>query len=219
MTPDYNKAATIATEMLIKYHIGTAPIDPLPMLKNTPGVLVLSFEEMSQKLNVDRKQIIDTVGCKNQDAVTTVFFEGERVRYIVSYNKLLSTQIVSRALARELGHILLGHDGTRPEEVRNEEAKCFAHHLLCPRPLIHLLQASCIRLTCEAISNITGFNDLCLSCIRKQPTVIVPAELNREVRDQFKTYALNYFEFARHASLKDKSAIADLGAYMEGYEE
>ena len=45
MTPDYQKAAIKATETLIQYQIGTAPIDPLPILKKTPGVIVLSFEE------------------------------------------------------------------------------------------------------------------------------------------------------------------------------
>ena len=171
MTPDYERAATKATKTLIEHQIGTAPIDPLPILKKTPGVIVLSFEEMSQKTNIDRKQILDTFGCSNQDAVTTVFVDGDELKYVVTYNRMLSTGIIGRALARELGHILLGHDGSRPEEVRNEEAKCFAHHLLCPRPLIHLLQATGIRLTVEALGNITGFYDHCLSCIRKQPAV------------------------------------------------
>ena len=34
MTPDYQKAAIKAMETLIQYQIGTAPIDPLPILKN-----------------------------------------------------------------------------------------------------------------------------------------------------------------------------------------
>ena len=49
MTPDYQLAAIKATETLIQHKIGTAPVDPLPVLKNTPGVLVMTFEEMSQK--------------------------------------------------------------------------------------------------------------------------------------------------------------------------
>lgn len=219
MTPDYERAAIKATETLIQYKIGTAPIDPLPMLKNTLGVLVLSFEEISNKASMQRKDFIDLMGCENQDAVTTVFLDGDQLRYVVTYNKLLSVNIVSRALARELGHILLGHDGTRPEEVRNEEARCFAHHLLCPRPLISLLQKTGIRLSVETIGNVTGFGDHCLSCIRNQPSVKVPAELNRQVRDQFTKYAVNYSEFAKYASLKDGSALADLGQYMDGYEE
>ena len=219
MTPDYEKAAIKATETLIKYNIGTAPISALPILKNTPGVLVRTFTELSEQSNIDRQEIMDTLGCKNQDAVTTVFIDDDNLKYIVTYNRMLSVGIVNRALARELGHIVLGHDGTRPEKVRNEEAKCFAHHLLCPRPLIHSLHAAGIRLTTETIGNITGFYDYCLSCIRKQPSVHVPAELNRKVRDQFMPYIRNLFEYQRYASIKDVSALADLGAYMEGYAE
>ena len=219
MTPDYERAAIRATETLIEHQIGTAPIDPLPILKKTPGVIVLSFEEMSKKTNIDRKQILDTFGCSNQDAVTTVFVDGDELKYVVTYNRMLSTGIIGRALARELGHILLGHDGSRPEEVRNEEAKCFAHHLLCPRPLIHLLQATGIRLTVEALGNITGFYDHCLSCIRKQPAVKVPAKLNKMVSMQFMPYVMNLFDYQRYASMRDGSALADLGAYMDYYEE
>ena len=219
MTPDYERAAIRATETLIEYQIGTAPIDPLPILKKTQGVIVLSFEEMSKKTNIDRKQILDTFGCSNQDAVTTVFVDGDELKYVVAYNRMLSTGIIGRALARELGHILLGHDGSRPEEVRNEEAKCFAHHLLCPRPLIHLIQATGIRLTVEALGNITGFYDHCLSCIRKQPAVSVPAKLNKQVAGQFMPYVMNLFDYQRYASSKDGSALADLGAYMDYYEE
>ena len=219
MTPDYERAAIKATKTLIQHQVGTAPIDPLPILKKTPGVIVLSFEEMSQKTNIDRKQILDTFGCSNQDAVTTVFVDGDELKYVVTYNRMLSTGIIGRALARELGHILLGHDGSRPEEVRNEEAKCFAHHLLCPRPLIHLLQATGIRLTVEALGNITGFYDHCLSCIRKQPAVKVPAKLNKMVSMQFMPYVMNLFDYQRYASMRDGSALADLGAYMDYYEE
>ena len=219
MKPDYEKAAVKATETLILYKIGTAPVDPLPILKRTPGVLVLSFEEMSQQTNIDRREILDTLGCKNQDAITSVFIDGDQLRYVVGYNRLLSAGMINRALARELGHIILRHDGSRPEEVRNEESKAFAHHLLCPRPLIHSLQATGIRLTVEMLGNITGFYDYCLSCIRKQPSVYVPAGLNRQVAEQFRPYVLNLFEYQRYASLKDGSALADLGQYMEGYEE
>ena len=219
MKPDYENAAIKATEILIKYNVCTAPVDPLPILKQIPGVLVFTFEEMSNKNNVDRQEILETLGCKNQDAVTTVFIDGDKPKYVVTYNRMLSSGMISRALARELGHIVLGHDGSKPENVRNEEAKCFAHHLLCPRPLIHSIQATGIKLTVETMGNVTGFYDYCLSCIRKQPSVKVPAELNRLVRDQFMPYVLNLFEYQRYASSKDGSALADLGAYMDNYEE
>lgn len=219
MKPDFETAAIKAIELLDKYEIGTAPIDPLPLLKKTSGVLVMSFAEMSEKTNIERKDILGAFGCQNQDAVTTLYINGEMAHYVVTYNSMLSSRIIEKALARELGHIILGHNGTKPEEIRNEEAKCFAHHLLCPRPLIHLVQAIGIRLTTELLANITGFGDLCVSCMRRQPSVNVPAELNRRVRDRFKNYVINLLDFQRYASLKDGSALADLGSYMDGYVE
>lgn len=217
MTPDYQTAAIKATETLIQYGITTAPVDPLCILKKLPGVLVMTFEEMSNKTNVGREELLNMFGCENQDAVTTVYVNGEELRYVVTYNKLLASRIIDRALARELGHIILCHDGSKPEDVRNEEAKCFAHHLLCPRPLIHMLIENGIRLTVETVGNITGFYDHCLSCIRQQPSVIVPAELNNKVRKQFTPYVNNLLEFQRYAQLKDNSALADFGTFMDGY--
>ena len=61
--------------------------------------------------------------------------------------------------------------------------------------------------------------DYCLSCIRKLPAVSVPRELNRMVRENFMPYIMNYFEFQRVATHTDGSALADLGTYMDGYEE
>lgn len=219
MTPDYEFAARKATETLIRYGIASAPVDPLPILKKIPGVLVLTFEDMSKKARLERNDVIDLFGCDNQDAFTTVFVNDGGLRYVVTYNRMLSSMIVDRALARELGHIILGHDGSKPEDVRNEEARCFAKHLLIPRPLIHTIQATGIRVTTEVMNNLTGCNDHCLACIRKLPPVHVPAELNRQVRDQFMPYIVNYFNFQRHAQHHDGSALADLGTYMEGYEE
>ena len=69
------------------------------------------------------------------------------------------------------------------------------------------------------MNNLTGCNDHCLTCIRKLPAVHVPADLNRQVRDLFMPYIINYFNFQRHAEKLDGSALADLGTYMDGYEE
>ena len=76
-----------------------------------------------------------------------------------------------------------------------------------------------MRLTTDVFNNITSCNDYCLFCIRRQPGVHVPPELNRQVRDQFMPYIKNFFEYQRHASVKDGSALVDLGTYMDGYEE
>lgn len=219
MTPDYERAATKATEILIRFGISTTPIDPLPIIKNMPDVYVMTFSEMSEKTSVDRCDILRAMGQENQDAVTTVFNNGGKKKYIITYNKFLSSKYVDRALARELGHIVMGHDGSRPEDVRDAEARCFAHHLLCPRPLINMLQATGLRLTVEMFGNITGCYDYCLSCMRKLPAVRTPAGMNCRLRDQFMPYIMNLFDYLRYVSLSDGSALADLGSYMEGYEE
>ena len=219
MTPDYLLAATKATETLIKFRIDSAPVSPFPILKRIPGVLVVSYQTMSDDMDQDRQCMINTFGEKNQDAFTSVNLKDGKKLYIVTYNQKLSQVFVQRALARELGHIILGHDGSRPEDVRNEEAKCFANHLLAPRALIHMIQASNLRLTEEVLGSLTGCYHHCLSCMRKIPPVTVSPDLNRLVRDQFKPYFLNFFEFQRYASHSDGSALADLGTYMDGYEE
>ena len=219
MTTDFKTAAIKAAETLIKYGVSSAPVDPLPILKKMPNVIVMTFSEMSEIAKMDRKQLLDMYGCDNQDAVTTAYLVGDKVHYCVTYNRLLPSRIVDLSLARELGHIVLGHDGTRPEEVRQEEAKCFAHHLMAPRALIHAIEATNIRITEDLIRNITGLPDRCLSCVRKHPGVAVPAELNRIIRDNFMPYIQNFFEYQRAAAKYDGSALAELGNYMEGYEE
>ena len=219
MTPDYQRAALAATEILIKHGISSVPVSPLPILKHTPGVLLLSYQDLSEKINQDRDCVISMFGNRNQDAFTTVNMVEGKPQYVITYNQRLSLMLVQRSLARELGHIVLGHDGSRPEEARQQEAICFANHLLCPRPLIHMIQASNIRLTVEVLGTLTGCYDHCLSCMRKIPPVSIPPELNRIVRDNFMPYFKDFFEYHRTIANRDGSALADLGTYMEGYEE
>ena len=219
MTPDYQKAAITATETLIKFGINSAPVSALPILKNTPGVLVFSYQSISNHIDQDRRCVISMFGDGNQDAFTTVNMKDGKPQYIVTYNQRISQVLIQRALARELGHIVLGHDGSLPEDVRNEEAKAFANHLLCPRPVIHAFQASGLRVTVEMLGNLTGCFDYCLGCMRRIPGVSVPPELNRLIRDQFKDFIINSLSYYRTAERTDGSALADFGTYMDGYEE
>ena len=219
MTPDYQRAAIAATEMLIKHNICTAPVDPLPVYKRTRGVLVLSFTEMSGRVGISRDNLLTMFDTESHDAVTSTHFEDGTLRYLVTYNQRLPFYLLQRALARELGHIVLGHDGSRPEEVRMAEAYCFAHHFLCPRPLIHAIQESGIPFTVEVLGAMTGCYERCLQGMRKTPPVHVPAELNRQVRDQFADYIANFVDYETYLSRSDESMLANLGTYMEGYEE
>lgn len=218
MTPDVTTAAIKATETLIKFHISAAPVDPLPMLKALPGVLVLPFTEIAEKLGADRKQILSTFD-EAKDALTFVENIRGRLKYFVVYNQRLPNYIQQRALARELGHILLGHDGSRPEDVRTEEAMYFARHLICPRPVLHAIRQSGIPLTVEVVGNITGCYEKCIAGMQKTPCAHVPAQLNRSVRDQFADYIEDFLDYLRVVAGEDDTSLANFGTFMDGYTE
>ena len=218
-TPDYLRAATAAMETLEKYNVHSCPVDPFPILKRLHNVHLRSFKELSDQFGVERDKLISMFGTANQDAATTVILDDGHPFYVVTYNMQLSFSLIQRALARELGHIILGHDGSLPDHVRTAEARYFAHHLLCPRPLIKAVQESGITFTVELLGNLTGCYEHCLSCMRQHPGVRVPAELNRQVHDQFSDYIRNFLNFELVLSMEDFSRLADFGTYMDEYEE
>ena len=216
MHPDVTTAAIKAAETLIKYRISAAPVDPLPILKALPGVIVVPYTEIAEKLGTDRKQILSTFE-EAKDAVTFVENIRGRLKYFVIYNRRLPDYLRQRALARELGHILLGHDGSRPEDVRNEEALYFARHLICPRPVLHAVQQSGIPLTVEVVGNITGCYEKCIAGMQKTPGAHVPAQLNKIVREQFADYIEDFLDYLRVVAGEDDTSLANFGTFMEGY--
>ena len=143
MQPDFDRAATKAAETLIENQIIGTPIDSLSILMHYPGVRVMSFKSLAEVAGMHRHDLIPLFG-ENQDAATFNLAEKiEGVNYVVIYNMRLPYEIIWRGIARELGHIVLGHDGiTRPAEIRLAEAKCFAHHLISPRPVLNMLRNS-----------------------------------------------------------------------------
>ena len=219
MTPDYEKAAIKATETIITHRICTAPVDPMPILKSMPGTLMLSYADAAQSLGIDRHDLISLFGIGNQDAATFAREIRGRLCYFVIYNQRLPFYMLQRGLARELGHIVLGHDGSRPENVRMTEAICFAQHLLCPRPVIKAVEAAGIPLTVEVVGAITGCYERCLAGMRKTPGIRVPAELNRRIKEQFKEYISNFIDFQNYLKADDESMLANFGTFMDNYEE
>ena len=217
MKPDYERAASMALMTLLDSEIRKTPVSPIPLLKRSAGVIVMSFAEVSNFAEMDRDSIVGDYKA-HQDAAT-FYVNREKVRYLVFYNQQLPMAHVQRALARELGHIVLGHDGTRPAAVRDAEAVFFAHHLLCPRPLIHAIQAAGVPVTTEVLGNVTGCYERCLADMRTEPGVRVDPDLNRRVRDRFADYLRNYLDFQRHFCKQDASPLADFGTFMDGYEE
>lgn len=220
MKPDYNRAAIAAMQILIDNQIAETPIVPLPILLKYPGVRVISFAKMANEANIERDELLPLF-VANQDAATfKLDMDMDEVKYVVAYNLRLPFEIIWRGIARELGHIVLGHDGvTRPYAVRRAEAMCFAHHLLSPRPIIHMLQESGIPLTMNVLSDTTGCIDECVLDMREIPGVNVPAEINRKVKALF-SRGINEYIHYRNASKKvDNSPLVDLGTFMDNYEE
>ena len=221
MNPNYEKAATKALEILRDSGITETPIFPLPILKNYPGVRVMSFSEMAYENGIERTNLIPLFG-KNQDAATFLFNNPciEDVNYIVIYNMQLTFERIRKAAARELGHIVLGHDGiTRPTDVRFAESMAFAFNLLCPRPILNMLIEGGVPLTMNVLKDTIGCSEECVEGMRGIPGVYTPEELNRHVRGLFEPHISEYIRFYNSWRVKDSSPVADLGHYMNDYKE
>ena len=219
MTPNLERAATAAAEILIQHRVTSAPVAPLRILKSQPGVIVLSFTELASGLGVERNELLSQYGDMNRDAYTLAKEVGGQVRYFVGYNMLLPDYLLQRAIARELGHIVLGHDGSRPEDVRLMEAMFFARHLLCPRPLIRAIQDAGIPITVETLGLITGCYERCLIGMQKSHGVHVAPELNAMLRQQFAPYVQNFADCRAILTISDDSPLVNFGTYMDNYEE
>lgn len=114
MKPNYENAARKAYDTRTQFGLS----DPLQILSQLSNVLVFTFSFSDMPVD--------------QDAFTCV--DGNK--FIIFYNGSLSPVRLRAALARELGHVVLQHDGKDPEEIWDEEATCFAYHFLCPPPSV-----------------------------------------------------------------------------------
>lgn len=218
--PDLDRAATAAMRLLIENNITETPVNPLPIMLNYPGVRVLPYTKMALDAGMDRKDLVPIFG--NQDAATFRLNMPslDNVNYVVVYNMRLPFEIIWRAIARELGHIVLDHDGiTRPQAVRMAEAVCFAHHLISPRPVLHFLSQSGVPLTMNVLTNTTGCSDECVDEMQTIPGVHVDPAINAQVRDLFAPHLKEFINFHNSSPKQDKSPLLDLGTFMDYYKE
>jgi len=124
-------AAVKAVETVISYQINPSHPDPLQILQKLPNVLLIGYS-----INSDDPEIQPPIS-SGQDALTMASRKNGKLRYIILYDQSIPQERLRFALARELGHVILQHDGADPESVWSEEASCFAHHFLCPLPMTH----------------------------------------------------------------------------------
>ena len=121
MKPDFEKAALKAKELK------EAGADcPLMILKSLNHVDAASFADASARYGINREALLAMFDDGNQDAIT-MYRNGS---YLVIYNQELPCRIIRHAIARELGHIVMEHDGSRPEDVRMAEAEYFSEQFL-----------------------------------------------------------------------------------------
>ena len=123
MKPNYETAVMKAQETLLRFGIDTFPVNPLQILLSLPNVRAYCLD-------------ISPPGNDSWDAMSCVRNKDGCLQYLVMYNRHLPSFMVNNALARELAHVVLEHDGNSPEEIWTEEAVCFAYHFLYPLSLI-----------------------------------------------------------------------------------
>ena len=212
--PDIETPAKKAIETLIKHRVSAAPVLPLAILQQRPDVICVSFTEFADNSGMD--SLVAMFGAQNQDAVT--YARRDSGVYVVAYNQRLPFYMLQIALARELGHIVLGHNETQPQTKQTAEALVFARHLLCPRPVIAALNSAGVPLTVETVGTLTGCYGRVLASLRQMDGAHVPAQLNRRVRAQFAEYIDTIAAHAARMHTVDATA-ADFGAYMDNYAE
>jgi hypothetical protein len=217
--PDFQRAAIKAYETLRDHHITTLPIIPMEIIGSIPNVLVFAFTEAASFYGVGRAALFDILIDQNIDAITFSRTQNGIRRYIVAYNQRFPFDILQHALSVELGHIVLGHDDSMPEEEKRAEALCFAQHLLCPRPLVKTIQDAGAIPTVTTIGTMTGCYGRYIAGMRRTPGVQVPADLNRAVRDQLSDYVHAYLHCMALIGADDDSPEANFGTFMDGYEE
>jgi hypothetical protein len=55
--------------------------------------------------------------------------------------------------------------------------------------------------------------------MRRLPATSVQPGKNRFIRNTMLPFVINFIEYYQTVSMHDGSALADIGSYMEGYEE
>lgn len=138
--PDYDRAATMAYRCLLKLNIAKLPVRPLEILRKCRHTVVYTYLQAAENLHMDESEFEKR--CGDTDAFTVRGGE----QYVVCYRPGGNPARLNFTLAHELGHILLKHMGdTRAEE---EEANCFAGHLLCPVTAVAGMSAEEIATSC-----------------------------------------------------------------------
>lgn len=136
MNYEENQAFMNAVETANQYLIGEVyPVPIKKIIENDPDVILLTFGELAQKMNISRHELMEFG--KSKEA----FHIRRGNLKIIAYNSLKQHRRIRFSLAHEYGHVVLNHKGktlnnefdSQPTYSREEyEADTFASCLLFP---------------------------------------------------------------------------------------
>lgn len=136
--PNYHHATRQAYRVLITTGVDTLPVDVADLCRRCRNTQVLSFREARHKFD-DFEPLCDGPSLM---AFTLRRIAGGQIHNLILWNDeemRPGSGLFRFSLAHELGHIVLRHaDGAG--YVAELEANVFAQHLLCPRPVLDVLQ-------------------------------------------------------------------------------
>lgn len=137
--PDYHRATRNAYRTLIATGIDNLPVDVTAICKRCRNTMVLSFSEARDLLCDEDFEPLDG---PSRLAFTLRRTIDDQVHYLILWNNeemSRNSGLYRFSMAHELAHIVMKHeDGA--DYVTELEANCFAQHLLCPRPVLDVLQ-------------------------------------------------------------------------------
>ena len=130
------RAAEMAARVLLARHIDALPVDPLAILRACQDTRVYTRASAE-----DVAGSVPDALLADADAVTLRMEQAGKLHYIVIYRADGNPARLRFTLAHELGHRLLGHRGSGHAE--EQEADCFASHLLCPEAVVEHFRSCC----------------------------------------------------------------------------
>ena len=136
--PDYHRATRNAYRTLIATGVDHLPVDVAALCARCRNTRVMSFCE-ARHLFDDFEPLWD--GPSRMAFTMRRLHDGITENLILWNDEEMSpgSGLYRFSLAHELGHIVLRHS-EGADYVAELEANCYAQHLLCPRPVLEVLQ-------------------------------------------------------------------------------
>lgn len=175
---DLTRAANLAYRVLLERGVDALPVDPLALLKACRQLSVLTFEQAAEGLDLSAEEFVRRFG----DSEAFVLRD-DQGRSVLVYRADGNPARLRFTLAHELGHIVLGHCGsTRADE---QEADCFANHLLCPRPVLEAALRSDQSFTPEKAARLFYVSAACARTVLREARGFASPDLFEAVAQRF----------------------------------